>query len=253
MSNFDAQGHRERLRERYLSGGLDSFQDHEVLEFLLTCYLPRIDTKPIAKRLLRQFGTIYRVLEAKPEDLMKVQGVGEKTAFALSMLPGIFRRYSLDRAGEQKTLLRRREMGEYCASLFIGERYEISRLVLLNNSGGLLHEEMISRGTIDQVALYARNIVELALRHGAKYAVIAHNHPGGSPEPSAGDIEVTSAVKKALEAIEVSLLDHIIVTAGGFVSVRDYAQEHTQRQSGMRLAKPYPEEEARAAEKGKNG
>ena len=258
----DGDGHRKRLRERYLhDGGLDSFQDHEVLEFALTLFLPRIDTKPIAKALLRQFGSVYRVLEASPEELHKVKGIGEVTAFALSALPHIMRRYERDRVQERPDLMRRGDMGEFCRSLFVGERYEVSRLILLNNQGRFLHEETISRGTVDQVSIYARNVIELALRHGAKYAAIAHNHPGGTREPSPGDIEVTTIIKRAFDAIDVVLIDHIIVTGDGFVSVRDYATGQVERIEAFLSAgdsmtrklpvKPYAEGTQKAAEKTK--
>jgi DNA repair protein RadC len=221
----DAEGHRGRIRERYLKEGLDSFQDYEVLELQLSTHLPRIDTKPIAKELLRRFGSLYRVYEASPEDLMKVKGIGVNTAFALSMQPHLYRRYQMDRWRTKRQLKTRREVGAFCASLFIGEKYEISKLVLLNTQAALLHVETISRGTIDQVSIYSRNVTEIALRHQAKYAVITHNHPGGSSQPSDGDIEVTNIIGLALKVIGVGLLDHFIVMGDDFVSVAEYTRQ----------------------------
>ncbi len=221
----DSKGHRQRVRERYHSGGLDSFQDYEVLELHLSLLLPRIDTKPIARRLLKRFGAIYRVYEASPQELAQVEGIGPKTAFALSVGPALCRRYMLDKWKEKRSLEVRYDLCRYCCDLFIGERYEVSRVILLNAQVRLLHEEVISRGTIDQVTIYARNVTELALRHQAKYVAVAHNHPGGSLRASQGDIDVTRLIMQALEPLDIQLLDHVIVAGNEYESIIELTKE----------------------------
>lgn len=215
----DRRGHRERVRARFLSEGLDSFQPHEVLELLLFYALPQKDTKPLAKQLIRRFGSLHGVLEATPAELMEVPGIKQSSAVLISMQTQLMRRYMRDRWGERPTLKGPLAAGQFCTSYFVGKRYEELVLICLNSGWEVVHVQTLARGTINEVSVYPRLAVEAALRHHALLVILAHNHPGGSPKASPADIAMTDAVREALAAIDVRLLDHFIVVGEEFSSI----------------------------------
>lgn len=202
-------GHRERLRKRYIENGIESLAEHERLELLLTYALPRQDTNPIAHRLIERFGSLEAVLEANAFDLLQVQGVGERTA-ALLRLCGDLKR--LPPEERKKAPLRTPgEAFSYCRSLFDSEQGERFYCIALDKSKRAIYAEMITRGTPTRTAVYPRLVVESALRHGACSVIMTHNHPSGDARPSREDVDATIAVRGALSAIDINLFDHIIV------------------------------------------
>lgn len=205
------EGHRERLRKTYMENGLDAFHDHQVLELILTYALPRVDTNPIAHRLLKRYGSLRAVFEAKTEDLMTVDGIGEKAAVLLKLMGDTARRSAKSDARRCR-INNSLDAMELAMTLFDEQRYESVYLISLNNAREVIHIDKVSSGTVANAALYTRIIVECALRHGAKSAILVHNHPSGDLTPSVQDIEATDAVAKALSAIETVLDDHIIVS-----------------------------------------
>lgn len=202
-------GHRERLRKRYIENGFESLAEHERLELLLTYALPRQDTNPIAHRLIDRFGSLDAVLEANAFDLMQVQGVGERMA-AFLRLCGDLRR--MPAKEKQKEPLRTPgEALAYCKTLFKPGEGEQFYSISLDKNKRVLHADLITRGTPTRTAVYPRLVVECALRHGACSVILAHNHPSGDARPSREDVDATLAVRNALSAIDINLFDHIVV------------------------------------------
>lgn len=215
------EGHRERVRKRFLKEGIDSFEQHQILELILFYAIPRKDTNEIAHRLLKKFGSLSRVLEAEPEDLMQIPDIGENAACLLSLFAGVFRVYTQDKMSKKITLERLEDIFSYVKSLYHGRLYETFFMISLDAQNRVLHSERIMEGTIDEIAVYPRMIVEAALRQKAYAVIIAHNHPGGSVMPSKMDVEATRHIAEALKTIDIELKDHIIVTNENCLSFRE--------------------------------
>lgn len=215
------RGHRERVKNRFLNEGLDSFEDHQVLELLLFYSIPMRDTNEIAHTLIKQYGSLSAVLEADVADLMTVPGIGKNSAVFLSLMPSIARRYFKDRWGDKPQLNSTTKAGEYLVSLFAGRSYELFYIICLDAQNRVNHAALVHEGTIDQATVYPRLVVEAALRHQSHSVLISHNHPGGTLRPSAADIEVTKLIKSALEPISIRVLDHIIVAGDRYFSFAD--------------------------------
>lgn len=211
-------GHRKRLKNRFLEEGLDSFEPHQVLELLLFFSIPRRDTNEIAHKLLKKFGSLSGVFEADIKELVKVEGIGENSAFLISMIPQLSRRYLNDKWRDKPELNSSSKAGEYAISLFAGRTYEVFYVICLDAQNRVNHAALVHEGTINEAPIYPRIIVETALRHKANSVILAHNHPGGSLNPSRGDIEATKVIKNALESISIKVVDHIIVCGERYVS-----------------------------------
>lgn len=206
------KGHRERLRQRFLMEGLDSFEDHQVLELLLFHAIPRLDTNPVAHGLMRRFGSISAVLEADPKDLAAVEGVGENAAAFLSMIPQITRRYFHDRVNHSRKPLNNSEAAaEYLVPLLAGRSEEVFYVICLDSQLRVLYPALISEGTVKDALVHPRHVVAEALRHRASSVILAHNHPSGSTKPSAHDHKLTRNLVQALGGINVQVVDHIVV------------------------------------------
>ncbi|MBQ7184287.1 MAG: DNA repair protein RadC [Clostridia bacterium] len=208
-------GHRERLRERYISGGFDAFQPHEILELLLTWAVPRRDVNPIAHDLIRHFGSLSAVFDAEREDLEAIDGIGPNAALFLSMMGPLCRQYQLSRLSAKKVTLRDPDaVKEYCVALMRDVRDEEFTVLAFDRQLRLIGTDKLAEGVPDQVAVFPRKVVEALIRRGATSAVICHNHPGGSAKPSREDIALTNELKKALETVSIRLNDHILVAGG---------------------------------------
>ncbi len=215
------EGHRERLRKRYMQEGLDSFEPHQILEFILFYAIPRKDTNEIAHRLLQKYGSFSRVVDAHPKDLMKVQDIGEHAACLLSLFSACSRAYMQDKTQKKIVLNTTEEIFSYVQSLYHGRPYEIFYMISLDAQNRVLHAEVITEGTIDEIAVYPRLVVEAALRQKAYAVILAHNHPGGSVMPSKMDVETTRHIIQALRTVDIPLKDHVIVTNENCLSMRD--------------------------------
>lgn len=214
------EGHRKRLRERAAQTGLEGFQPHEVLELLLSETIPRKDVNPLAHALIDRFGSFSGVLNAAREELLQVPGVGERTADHLSMQVAFFRYYRHDRWRGRPRLNTRRDAGEYCTTLYDRQLTERMYLICLDVHKAVLASEILAIGTVDETPVYPRAVVECALRHHAHSAILVHNHPGGSLDPSQGDIRITALLEQALGVVGIELLDHIIVAGESYASMR---------------------------------
>ncbi|MBR5303105.1 MAG: DNA repair protein RadC [Clostridia bacterium] len=213
-------GHRARIRERMRAAGLNAFSDHEVLELLLTYAIPRADVNPLAHELLAAFGSLSGVLDAHESELLRVKGMGQNAALLLTMMPQLLSRYQISALGERPVILSLADAKAYCSPLFIGAIEEHIYMICLDQAGHVLHRTLLYTGTVDQVALPPRTVVETALRHHAHAVILAHNHPSGMPQPSQADLDVTCRIGTALYMIGIKLVDHLVFAGGGAFSIK---------------------------------
>lgn len=213
------QGHRQRLRQRFLKEGLDNFTDIQVLELMLFFSIPRQDTNPIAHALLDHFGSLSRVLEAPVEELKRVEGIGEQSALLLKLFHESARYYQVDKTLREKILPTISACGEYLVPFFFGRQVETVYLLCLDAKCKVLCCQQVGEGSVNSAGVSVRRIAEIALNAKATTAVLAHNHPSGIALPSAEDVQTTQRVAAALRAVEVILADHIIVADGDYVSM----------------------------------
>lgn len=215
-------GHRSRMRKRYLETGFDSFQNHEILEMLLyNCYTRR-NTNDIAHKLLDTFGSISAVLEAPVDSLVKA-GLSENVAVFLHMIPDVCRVYYDDRNNSSRKIIKHEHICDYFVSKFIGRIDETVYLLLLDSKEKEIFCGVVSTGSSVSSDVPVRKIVDLSLRYNASYAIIAHNHPSGVAFPSKEDVAVTKLLRSTLATVGVNLVDHVIVADEESVSLRDCA------------------------------
>ncbi len=214
-------GHREKMRRRYLSGGLEPFADHEVLELLLYYAIPRRDTNPIAHALMERYGSLSAVLSAPVEDLQKVEGIGENAAVLLQLVPKVWKKARLAEAGRETVLSTTDRAGDYLLERFAGEQHEVIYQLCLDRKGKLLACKRLGEGGVASADLDVRKLVENAILSQSSAVILAHNHPSGVALPSQEDYAATDRAKAALQTIGVELADHIIVADGDYVSMAD--------------------------------
>lgn len=214
-------GHRERLRQRFLEHGLDALQDHEVLELLLFYAVPRRDTKELAWRLLHHFGSLAAVLDASVGDLQQVSGIGESAAVLLNLMTPLARRYQISRTDKRQILNSSARCGEFLTAYFFGCTEELIYLLCLDAKGQFLACRLLQHGSTTSAALSLRKAAEVAMSAKASAVILAHNHPGGLALPSQADYETTRQLQAVLEPLGIQLKDHIIVADTDFVSMRD--------------------------------
>lgn len=215
----DARGHRARLRERLLADA-EGLLDHELIEYLLTLATPRIDTKPLAKALLREFGGIGGVLAADPAALRRVEGMGEVSAAAVRIAHAAAIRLVRSRTTERPVLANWQALTDYLHASMAHDAVESFRILHLNTRNMLIYEDCMSRGTIDEAPVHIREVIKRALELGSAALILVHNHPSGDPSPSRADIQVTRAIIDAGKPLGIAVHDHVIVGAGGQVSLR---------------------------------
>ena len=213
-------GHRARLRERFLKSGGDALADYELLELLLFQALPRGDTKPLAKALIGRFGTYAEVLRADADALREVPGAGDSVVAAIRTVRVAALRLMRDEVMEKPVLGSWQALMDYCRAAMGPEKTEQFRLLFLNRKNMLIGDEVQQRGTVDQTAVYPREVVKRALELGATAIIMVHNHPSGDPTPSQGDIDMTNEVKEAAGKLGIVLHDHIVVARGGASSFK---------------------------------
>lgn len=219
MSENAHKGHRQRVKNRYMNdGGLDSFEDHQVLELLLFYCYPQRDTNEIAHKMIQCYGSLHNLFDADPLDISRRCNVSENVAILISLIPHLSKRYSTGKYVKRNVLSSSKLAGEYCIGLFTGIKYECFYLLCLNTQRQLLHAELVHKGTIDSAPVYPRIIVETALKHNAASVILAHNHPSGKLVASHSDIDVTRKLISALGVIDIDVVDHIIVGGGSYYS-----------------------------------
>lgn len=219
MSKQIHDGHRERMRNRFLEHGLDNFTEHEILELLLFYAIPRVDVNPLAHHLINTFGSLAGVLDTEPIDLCKVKGIGSNAAALLHMMPQLFQRYQVSRTAEKLVFDTAEKAAEYFIRYYTGKTYEQAAAVLLDNKCRVLNICEIGKGTISSVEIDTRTLIKRAVQYDATSVILAHNHPKGVCRASRVDIRLTSRVRELLAAIQVKLADHIVVSEDKWVSI----------------------------------
>lgn len=221
--NISSEGHRQRVRDKFLKSGGRGMADYELLEAYLMIAIPRRDVKPIAKALIARFGDFAEVINAAIPDLMEVDGIGEGAVFALKMIKEAAVRMSWEvlKEGDAPVIADMDNLVDYCRMSMSYQDVEEFKLIYLNAKNMVIDEETQQRGTINHVSIHPREVVRSALEKNACAVIMVHNHPTGDTTPSKADIEVTRKVKEALKSMNIELHDHLIVSKFGYYSFRD--------------------------------
>mgnify|MGYP000026423358 CR=1 FL=1 len=217
----DTAGHRGRLRAHFLKSGADALPDYELLELLLFQAVARRDTKPIAKRLLKHFGSFSEVISAEESALKEIDGIGEAVVVALKTVQAAALRLSREEVLNQPVLSSWNKLIAYCRASMGFEKNERFRILFLNRQNVLTADEIQQTGTVDHTPVYPREVVKRALELGATAVIMVHNHPSGDPSPSKEDIEITRRLTKAGEILGIQVLDHLILTDTDFLSFKE--------------------------------
>ena len=214
------EGHRKRLRDKLLRAGPDALADYELLEMLLFLALPRVDTKPHAKRLIARFGSFARAVTAPEPDLRAVEGIGDSAIAALRLARAAALRLLAEEAREQPILNNGERLIAYLTAALAREPVEQFRVLFLDSRNRLLADEAQARGTVNHTPVYPREVVKRALELGATALILVHNHPSGDPTPSAADLGMTAEIGRAAATLGIALHDHLIIGNGRHLSFR---------------------------------
>jgi len=214
-------GHRQRLKARFLKGGADALADYELLELLLFLAVPRRNVRTLAKELLRKFGNFAAVINAPTERLMEVEGVAEGVIVALRAAKASAVHLLRSELADRPVLGSWQKVVDYLRADMAWHPEEHARVLYLNQKNILIANEPGARGTINQAAVYPREVARRALELRAAAVILVHNHPSGDPTPSAADIELTRSVRDALKAVDIALHDHVVVARDGVASLRN--------------------------------
>jgi DNA repair protein RadC len=218
------KGHRERLRQKFLKGGLERFSDEEVVEFLLTLGTPRGDLKLPAREAVKQFGSLSKVLSAPLEKLTEINGIGPKNALYLRLVHQAARRYLRDRANTKTFFSSSQSVFDYLFHSMRDLKREVFKVLFLNRKNELIFDQDVFLGSLTGSAVYPREVMALALERQAAGLVFVHNHPSGDPTPSAEDQRLTRDLIWAARLLTIQVLDHIIIGHNTYYSFADEGQ-----------------------------
>ncbi|MEH6756393.1 MAG: DNA repair protein RadC [Parasphingorhabdus sp.] len=213
-------GHRSRLRERLLDGGSNALLDHELVEFLLTMAIPRRDMKPLAKNLIDTFGSLSALLTADGDSIKQVPGMGETSTAAIKIVHAAALRLISEPVREQPILTSWQALLDYLRADMAHLLNERVRVLHLNSKNRLIRDELVSEGSIDQAAIYTREVIKRALELGSAAIILVHNHPSGDSAPSRQDIAITKDICDAGRRLGIAVHDHIIIGKDGHTSFR---------------------------------
>jgi DNA repair protein RadC len=216
----DGAGHRARLRQRLAEGGPDALLDHELIEYLLALAIPRRDTKPLAKQLIARFGGIGGVLTADWDALAQIDGLGDTSIAALKIAQAAALRLLKGEVAQRPVLSSWQAVLDYLRADMAHLPVERVRVLHLNARNMLIRDDHMGDGSIDQAAIYVREVAKRTVELGSASVILVHNHPSGSPEPSRQDIAITRQIIEALKPLGVSVHDHLIMGTEGHHSMR---------------------------------
>ena len=216
----DAAGHRARLRARLFEHGGEALPDYELLEYLLALAIPRRDTKPLAKALLREFGGLPGVMTARAEELTRIKGMGETSVAAIKAAHGVALRLLKVETADRPVLGNWQALLDYLRASMAHHGVERVRVLHMDSRNRLIRDEVMNEGTIDEAPVYAREVIRRAIQLGSAALILVHNHPSGDASPSRADIDVTRTIASGLKPLNIALHDHIIIAKGGHTSLR---------------------------------
>ena len=216
----DNTGHRARLRQRLFEGGPEALLDHELVEYLLALAIPRRDTKPLAKALLKEFGGIAGLLTADAARLAAFPGMGETSAAAIKTAHAAALRLTQASVKDQPVLANWQALLDYLRADMAHQLTERVRVLHMNSRNMLIRDELMSEGSIDEAAVYVREVIRRAIDLGSSAIILVHNHPSGDPSPSRADIDLTRRVQEAGKKLGIALHDHVIIGTEGHASLR---------------------------------
>jgi DNA repair protein RadC len=212
------EGHRRRLREKFLKSGLDGFHDYEIVELLFTLGRPRKDCKAEAKEAIRRFKTLRGVLEARPDELEEIKGIGPHSVFGIKFMHAVARKFLEEKSLEKPVCNSSHEIYEYFKHSMRDLKKELIKVVYLDSQNHIVEIKDLPQGTVDSSFVYPREVIEGAIRCGAVSLVLVHNHPSGNPTPSSADKELTRNMVYAGAVMQIKVLDHIIIGDDRFYS-----------------------------------
>ena len=210
-TNVNHEGHRKRLRERFLKSGVEGFQDYEIVELLLSLGTPRRDCKQAAKEAINKFKTLRGVLEASPEELQKIEGIGSHSAFGIKLIQEVAREFLKAKILDKPFYRSSQEVFDYLYHAMRGLKKEVFKVLYLNSRNQIIETADLSEGTVNSSAVSPREVIEGALKNNAAALIFVHNHPSGATEPSIADKNLTRELVYAGRIMRLKVLDHIII------------------------------------------
>ena len=214
-------GHRQRVRDRLMALGGDSFTDVEMLEAVLHLIIPQKDTKDLAKLLLKRFGTFSGVLSAPPAELQKFKGLGETTIANLKIVLSAAQRFGRDQVDREQPILSSwSQLMDYCRAAMAFEDVEQLRILFLDKKNRLIADEVQQTGTVDHTPVYPREVIKRTLELNATALILVHNHPSGDPSPSAADVQMTKQIVAVAKPLGITVHDHIVIGKAGHASMK---------------------------------
>ncbi|MFC1830099.1 DNA repair protein RadC [Thermodesulfobacteriota bacterium] len=218
---YKGEGHRNRLREKFLSSGLSGFHDYEVIELLLTLATPRKDCKSAAKRALKRFKTLQGVLEASSKDLCEVEGIGPKNQFGIKLIKAVAERFLEKKLIRKDPLNNSKELFDYLYLNIRDKNRECFKVLFLDAKNKVIAIETLFEGTLTASSVYPREVVRAALDHHAAALIFAHNHPSGDPKPSTDDVSLTRQLVLACRVMGITVHEHLIIGNNRYFSFAD--------------------------------
>jgi len=204
-------GHRKRLREKFIKAGLKSFHDYEIVELLLSLGTPRKDCKQMAKEAIKRFKTLRGVLEASPEELKQIAGVGVHSAFGIKLVREVSREFLKEKIIDKPVYKSSKEIFDYLYHSMRDLKKEVFKVIYLNSQNQIIDISDLFKGTVNSGVISPREVMESAIKHNAVSLIFAHNHPSGSTKPSRSDMELTRDLVYAGTIMRIRVFDHIII------------------------------------------
>ncbi len=217
-----SEGHRQRLRDRFLAGGLEGFHDYEVIELLLTLFTPRKDCKDPAKDLLKRFKSLQGVFEAPVSELCEIDGVGPKNVFGLKLIPAVSNRFLEKKVVKSEALNNAAALFDFLYHSMSARDRECFKVLFLDAKNRVMAVETLFEGTLTASSVYPREVVRAALNHRAAAVIFAHNHPSGDPEPSRADMDITRRLVLACMTMGITVHEHLVVGNNRYYSFADH-------------------------------
>ncbi len=219
-------GHRNRLREKFIESGLSGFHDYEIIELLLTLATPRKDCKNAAKKVLEKFKTLPGVLEASKDELLSVEGIGPKNMFGIKLIKAVSDRFLEKKLLGKELIQNSQDLYNYLYQTLRDKTQECFSVIFLDAKNKVIDSKILFKGTLTESAVYSREVVKVALEQRAAALIFAHNHPSGDPEPSKVDVHITKRLLFACKVVGITVHEHIIIGDNRYFSFADQGHIH---------------------------